>query len=228
MTPLPPIVSTEELETERAALLEEEKALTHRLDALAARRRRLPMTPVAQADTYTFHGPEGDVGLLDLFDGRRQLVVYHFMFPPGQAEPCVGCSTFTDNIAGLEHLRARDTNLVLIARAPLDELLAYRERMGWTVPFYSSEGSAFNADFGVTRDERDGFKLSVLLRDGDAVYRTYWTTSRGVDRLRFDFNILDLTPYGRQEAWEDSPDGWPQTPTMGWLRRHDEYADAVR
>lgn len=227
MTPLPPIVSQEEFEIERAALLQEEKALTHALDALAARRRRLPMTPVEK--DYAFHGPEGDAGLVDLFDGRRQLIVYHFMFAPGETAPCVGCSSFTDNIADLSHLRRRDTNMVLISRAPLDELLRYRERMGWSVPWYSSQGSDFNRDFGVTTpDGRERFKLTVLLRDGDAVYRTYWTTSRGVDRLRLDFNLLDLTPYGRQEAWEDSPRGWPQGPTMGWLRRHDEYAEAGR
>jgi predicted dithiol-disulfide oxidoreductase (DUF899 family) len=222
MTPLPPIVSTEEFESARAALLLEEKALTHQLDALAARRRRLPMTPVEK--TYTFAGPEGERSLVDLFDGRRQLLIYHFMFGPGETEPCGGCSTFTDNMAGLVHLRQRDANMVWISRAPLDELQAYRERMGWDIPWYSSAGSDFNYDFGVSRrGGGEGFRLSVLLRDGDDVYRTYWTTSRGVDRLRVDFNLLDLTPYGRQEAWEDSPEGWPQSPTMGWLRRHDEY-----
>jgi predicted dithiol-disulfide oxidoreductase (DUF899 family) len=227
MPPLPPIVSAQEFDAARAELLDEEKALTHALDALAARRRRMPMTRI-QKD-YTFHGPDGDVGLVDLFDGRRQLIVYHFMFAPGEQQPCVGCSTFTDNIGDLSHVRARDTNMVLISRAPLDELLAYRDRMGWTVPWYSSEGSDFNVDFGVTSPAgAEGFRLSVLLRDGDDVFRTYWTTARGVDRLRLDFNLLDLTPYGRQEEWEASPAGWPQDRTMGWLRRHDEYAERVR
>jgi predicted dithiol-disulfide oxidoreductase (DUF899 family) len=227
MPTLPPIVSTQEFDTARAALLEEEKALTHALDALAARRRRMPMTPIEK--TYTFHGPEGDVDLVNLFDGRRQLIVYHFMFAPGEQAPCLGCSTFTDNIADLSHLRARDTNLVLISRAPLDELVAYRDRMGWTVPWYSSAGGDFNADFGVTSPEgRESFKLSVLLRDGDDVFRTYWTTARGVDRLRLDLNLLDLTPYGRQEVWEDSPAGWPQDQTLTWLRRHDEYEEVAR
>jgi predicted dithiol-disulfide oxidoreductase (DUF899 family) len=225
MTPLPQVVTSDEFEVARAALLAEEKALTRRLDALAARRRRMPMTPVSNA--YVFTGPDGRAAsLLDLFDGRRQLVIYHFMFAPGTTAPCVGCTTFTDNIApaALDHLRRRDTNMVWISRAPIDELLAYRRRMGWTIPWYSAAGSEFNYDFGVSRRDRgEGFKLSVLLRDGDDVYRTYWTTARGVDRLRSDFNLLDLTPYGRQEAWEDSPDGWPQTPTMAWLRRRDEY-----
>ncbi|HWH95359.1 MAG TPA: DUF899 family protein [Baekduia sp.] len=220
MTSLPPIVNPEDFEQARVALLAEEKAMTRRLDALAARRRRLPMTPVR--NNYNLHGEHGATTLLDLFDGRRQLAIYHFMFPQGQQAPCVGCSTFTDNIPpdALTHLAQRDTAFTLMSPAPIDELLAYRDRMGWRLPWHSTHGTTLTDDLGVG----GGFKLTVLLRHGDDVYLSYWTTSRGVDRLRFDFNILDLTPLGRQEQWEDTPEGRPQTPTMAWLRRHDEYA----
>jgi predicted dithiol-disulfide oxidoreductase (DUF899 family) len=153
-----------------------------------------------------------------LFEGRRQLVVYHFM-TPGE-DFCVGCSGFADNIGRLEHLRVRDTVLALVTAADFPRLAAYRARMGWTVPWYAALGRDFNAACGLD----DGFGLSVFLRDGDAVYRTYFTTARGVDRLRLDFNLLDLTPFGRQETWEDSPEGWPQTEPYRWWRRHDEYA----
>jgi predicted dithiol-disulfide oxidoreductase (DUF899 family) len=220
MTPLPSIVSPSEFEAARRALLAEEKALTHQLDALAARRRRLPMTPISN---YNLTGEHGPTTLRGLFGGHRQLVVYHFMFPPGQTAPCVGCSTFTDNIPpdALTHLAQRDTAFALTSPAPLPELLAYRDRMGWRVPWLSTHGTTLEDDLGIG----GGFALSVFLRDGDDLFRSYWTGSRGVDRLRFDFNILDLTPFGRQEEWEDTPDGRPQTPTMQWLRRHDEYAE---
>jgi predicted dithiol-disulfide oxidoreductase (DUF899 family) len=219
----PSVVSPEDFEAARLALLEEEKALTRQLDALAARRRRLPVTPVRK--DYVLQGEDGDVALLDLFGGRRQLAIYHFMFPVGQQTPCVGCSTFTDNIPpdALTHLAQRDTAFTLMSPAPIGELLAYRERMGWNVPWHSTAGTTLTDDLGVG----GGFRLMVLLRDGDDVYLTYSTTSRGVDRLRFDFNILDVTPLGRQEAWEDTPAGRPQTPTMQWLRRHDEYEEVV-
>jgi predicted dithiol-disulfide oxidoreductase (DUF899 family) len=220
----PQVVSPQEWQTARDALLVKEKELTHALDELAAQRRRLPM--VALGKPYRFTAPDGaEVGLTDLFDGRRQLVIYHFMLEPGQDWLCAGCSTFTDNLAehSQAHLGARDTRLILMARAPQEEIEPVRHRMGWTVPWYSSHGSDFHDDLRV-----EGFALSVLLRDGDEVFRTYATTGRGVDRLRLDFNLLDLTPYGRQEAWEDSPDGWPQTPTMQWLRPHDEYRTGAR
>jgi predicted dithiol-disulfide oxidoreductase (DUF899 family) len=223
MTPLPQIVTPAEFDEAHRALLAEEKALTHQLDALAARRRRLPMTPVR--NDYVLHGEHGARTLLDLFDGRRQLATYHFMFPPGQTEPCVGCTTFADNVPpdALTHLAQRDTAFTLMSPAPLPELLAYRDRMGWSIPWHSTAGTTLTDDLGV----RGGFRLTIMLRDRDDVYLTYWTTSRGVDRLRFDFNILDLTPLGRQEDWEDTPPGRPQTPTMDWLRRHDEYAEVT-
>jgi predicted dithiol-disulfide oxidoreductase (DUF899 family) len=217
---LPPIVPEAEWRTAGESLLVKEKEATRALDALAAERRRLPMVRVR--DDYAFTGPRGKVALTDLFDGRRQLVVYHFMFTPG-GEPCTGCSSFTDNIPDLSHLRARDTTMALVSRAPFEELEKFRDRMGWTVPWYSSHGSDFNRDIGVTSDDGERFGLSVFLRDGDAVYRNYFTTARGVDRLRMDFNLLDLTPFGRQETWEDSPAGFPQTAPYEWWRKHDEY-----
>ena len=221
---LPKIVSAEEWSKVREQLLVKEKDLTRQLDALAAERRRLPMVRIEK--NYTFDGPQGQVSLLDLFDGRRQLIVYHFMFAPG-GKPCTGCSSFTDNIGHLAHLRARDTSLVLVSRAPLAEILPYKQRMGWTVPWVSSHRSDFNYDFRVTTQDGESFGLSAFLRDGEAVYRTYFTTARGADRLRIDFNLLDLTPLGRQEEWEDSPEGWPQSPPYVWWRKHDEYGDTT-
>ena len=218
---LPVIVSAAAWRDASDSLLVKEKQATRDLDALAAERRRLPMVRIA-AD-YVFEGPEGEASLLDLFDGRRQLVIYHFMFAPGAEHPCGGCSSFTDNVGNLAYLRARDTAFALVSRAPQAELQPFKERMGWTVPWFSSFGSDFNRDFGVTTDRGEGFGLSVLLRDGDSVFRTYFTSARGVDRLRIDFNLLDLTPLGRQEEWEDSPAGRPQTPPYQWWRLNDEY-----
>ncbi len=216
----PQVVSPAEWQTARDALLVKEKQLTRELDALAAERRRLPMVAL-DAGKYRFTAPDGQqVGLTDLFDGHRQLIIYHFMLEPGQDWLCGGCCTLTDNFDSQSqpHLTARDTRLILMARAPQQEIEPLRRRMGWQVPFYSSYGSDFNDDLGLQY-----FGISVLLRDGDEVFRSYFTTARGVDRLRLDFNLLDLTPYGRQEEWEVSPDGWPQSQTMGWLRLHDEY-----
>lgn len=222
---LPNVVSESEWQTARDELLVKEKEATRALDALAAERRRLPVVLVEKE--YELDGPDGKVRFSDLFDGRRQLIVYHFMFAPGE-DPCTGCSSFADNIADLTHLRARDTSFVLISRAPYDEIRAFKERMGWTVPWFSSYGSDFNYDFGMTDDRGETFALSVFVRDGEPVYRSYVTSSRGVDRLRLDFNLLDLTPYGRQEQWEDSPAGWPQTPAYTWWRKHDEYQRVAR
>lgn len=215
----PPIVSPEEWQVARDELLVKEKDLTRSLDALAAERRRLPM--VAFEKEYVFEGPEGKASLVDLFDGRRQLIVYHFMMEPGSDHRCPGCSGVADNMGDMAHLRARDTNFVLASPAPLAQLLEFRARMGWTLPWYSTQHTTFNADCGLD----GGFGLSVFLRDGERVFRSYFTASRGVDRLRADFNLLDLTPYGRQELWEDSPQGWPQTPPYQWWRLHDEYED---
>lgn len=214
----PPVVSVREWQTARDALLVKEKELTHALDALAAQRRRLPM--VQLRTDYTFTAPDGAAaGLTDLFDGRRQLVIYHFMLSSAQDRVCSACASFTDHLADQPHLNARDTTLILMSPAPAQEIDVLRQRFDWTLPWYSAHGNDFYADLGLG----GGFGLSVLLRDGDEVFRTYFTTARGVDRLRMDFNLLDLTPYGRQEQWEDSPTGWPQDPTMSWLRPSDEY-----
>ncbi|RZS44834.1 putative dithiol-disulfide oxidoreductase (DUF899 family) [Herbihabitans rhizosphaerae] len=213
-----PVVSAQEWQTAREALLVKEKEHTRALDALAAERRRLPM--VALDTGHEFTAPDGGTAsLTDLFDGRRQLVIYHFMLAPGQDWTCGGCASFTDNIGDQSHLNARDTTLILMSPAPQDEIEVLRRRYGWTVPWYSTCDDGFYGELGLG----DGFALTVLLRDGDEVFRTYGTTGRGVDRLRLDFNLLDMTPYGRQEEWEDSPDGWPQTPTMQWLLPRDQY-----
>lgn len=219
-TTLPKIVSQEEWQVEREKLLVKEKAYTRAMDALAAERRRLPMVKIEKH--YVFEGKDGSVSFLDLFEGRRQLILYHFMMAPGAA-PCVGCSSFADNIGHLAHLHARNTSLVMVSRAPLAEIESFKKRMGWTLPWVSSNGSDFNYDFGASTDRGEVPGVSVFLRDGDNIYHTYYTTARGTDRLGFVNNLLDLTPFGRQETWEDSPEGWPQSPPYQWWRLHDEY-----
>jgi predicted dithiol-disulfide oxidoreductase (DUF899 family) len=218
---LPEVVSPEEWQAARERLLVKEKEATRASDALAAERRRLPM--VRFDKDYVFEGPDGKVSLPDLFEGRRQLIVYHFMFQPGApgwpSAGCDGCSMFVDNVGHLSHLHARDTSFALVSQAPIEKIEAYRRRMGWTMPWVSLAGNDFNADCGVTT----GFGLSVFLRDGDGVFRTYFTTGRGVEALGSNWTFLDLTPLGRQEDWEDSPEGRPQTPRYEWWRRHDEY-----
>ena len=221
----PQIVSHQEWQRALDELRAEEKRETRRRDALAARRRRLPAEVINKP--YGLVGDNGEVTLPDMFDGRRQLLVYHFMFAPavdGWPEAgCDGCSMFVDQIGHPAHFHARDTTLALVSRAPLSQLQPYRRRMGWTVPWYSSDKSDFNRDFGVTRDDGEIFGLSVFLRDGDRVLRTYFTSGRGVEALGSVWTFLDLTPLGRQEEWEDSPAGLPQTPPYTWWRRHDEY-----
>jgi predicted dithiol-disulfide oxidoreductase (DUF899 family) len=221
----PQIVSREEWQRARDQLLVKEKAATRAQDALAAERRRLPMVRIEK--DYVFEGPDGKVSLSDLFEGRRQLIIYHFMFAPDvdgwPSAGCPGCSMVVDNIGHLAHLHARDTSFALVSRAPLANLESYKKRMGWTVPWFSSAGTDFNDDFGLTTAEGETFGLSVFLRDRDSVFHTYFTTSRGVEVLDTNFTLLDMTPFGRQEEWEDSPAGWPQTRPYEWWRRHDEY-----
>jgi predicted dithiol-disulfide oxidoreductase (DUF899 family) len=226
---LPPVVSQDEWQAARDELLAKEKEATRALDALAAERRRLPRVLVDKP--YVFEGPNGDASLLDLFEGRRQLLVYHFMFGPNQDVGCDGCSMAVDNFGHPAHLNARDTTLVLVSRAALEKIEPYRKRMGWDRPWYSSFASDFNVDFGISPETpqpdqyQDGetFGLSAFLRDGDSVYRTYFTRLRGVEAVGTNWTLLDLTPLGRQEDWEDSPEGYPQTPRYDWWRRHDEY-----
>jgi predicted dithiol-disulfide oxidoreductase (DUF899 family) len=222
---LPPVVSPAEWQIASEKLLVKEKGATRARDALAAERRRLPMVLIDK--DYDFEGPDGKASLLDVFEGRRQLLLYHFMFAPDvegwPSAGCDGCSMFVDQIGHLAHLHARDTSFVLVSRASLPQIERYKRRMGWHVPWYSSSGSDFNVDFGVTRDDGETFGLSVFLRDGERVYRTYFTSGRGVEALGSVWTFLDLTPLGRQETWEDSPAGYPQTPPYEWWRRHDEY-----
>jgi predicted dithiol-disulfide oxidoreductase (DUF899 family) len=208
-TPMPEIVSAERWQQERADLLKAEKEATRALDALAARRRQLPMVKF-DGGKYEFASNAGPVTLIDLFDGRRQLVIYQFM-DAGPGNFCPGCTNFTDNIVNLASLADYDASWANVSDMPLTQIEGYKARRGWTVPFVSSHGTDFAADCGVG----EGFMLSVFLRDGQDVYRTYGTTSRGVDRLMFVTTIADLLPYGRQEDWEDSPAGWPQHPTYG-------------
>jgi predicted dithiol-disulfide oxidoreductase (DUF899 family) len=218
---LPQIVSQDVWQVARNDLLIKEKEATRAHDALSAARRRLPMVQIDKQ--YVFAGPDGPASLHDLFEGRRQLLLYHFMFDPSEDEGCQGCSMFTDNIGHLAHLHARDTSLALVSRAPLAKIEPFKQRMGWNVPWFSSFGSDFNYDFGVTTDEGETHGLSVFLRDGDRIFRTYFTAGRGVEALGSNWTFLDLTPFGRQEDWEDSPAGRPQTPPYQWWRHHDKY-----
>jgi predicted dithiol-disulfide oxidoreductase (DUF899 family) len=224
---LPPVVSAPEWQAAHEQLLAKEKEATRARDALAAERRRQPMARIEK--DYVFEGPGGEARLPDLFEARSQLVLYHFMFAPGvegwPTAGCSGCSMFADQVGHLAHFHARDTSFALVSRAPLANIEGYRKRMGWEIPWYSSAAGDFNGDFGLTTPQGEGFGLSVFLRDGDDVYRTYFTTSRGVEALGSVWSFLDLTPFGRQETWEDSPPGRPQTPPYEWWRRHDEYAD---
>jgi predicted dithiol-disulfide oxidoreductase (DUF899 family) len=217
---LPRVTSQAEWQAALDELRVKEKAATRARDALAAERRRLPMVEI-EADC-ALEGPDGEASLVDLFEGRRQLIVYHFMLEP-DGDPCEGCSMFVDNLGHLAHLHARDTSFALASRAPLAQIEPVKRRMGWTIPWYSSFGTSFNADSGVAT----GFGLSVYLRSGERVFRTYFTSGRGVEALGSNWTFLDLTPLGRQEEWEDSPGGWPQTPPYEWWRRHDEYEETT-
>ena len=220
-TPMPPIVTRSKWEKARADLLVREKELTRLKDSVSAARRRLPMVEIAER--YTFDAEPGPVTLLDLFDGRSQLIVQHFMFGADWEQGCDGCSMMADHIGPLSHLHAKDTSFVLVSRAPLAKLLEFRQRMGWQLPWVSSARSTFNDDFGVTVDGEEIHSVSVFLRDGDRVFHTWQTFNRGEEPFMVVFDLLDLTPYGRQETWEDSPDGWPQKPPYEWMRLSDSY-----
>ncbi|MFI6576340.1 DUF899 domain-containing protein [Nocardiopsis sp. NPDC050513] len=219
----PPIVSPQEWEEARQRLLVEEKKLTRARDALAARRRRMPWTEVEKS--YRFEGPEGGVSLLDLFGGRRQLIVYRAFFEPGvfgwPDHACRGCSMMADHLAHLAHLNARDTALVYASRAPQADIERVKARMGWTMPWYTITDD-FDRDFGV--DEWHG--TNAFLRDGDRVFRTYFVNERGDEALGSTWSLLDMTALGRQETWEDSPEGYPQTAPYEWWNWHDNYDEA--
>lgn len=218
---LPPIVSRAEWEAARNELLVLEKDLIRTKDAVSAARRRLPMVEVDAP--YVFDTETGPLTLLDLFDGRSQLIVQHFMFAPDWDEGCVGCSMMADHVGPLSHLYAKDTSFVLVSRAPVGRLVAFKDRMGWDLPWVSSGRSSFNEDFHTTVDGQERHSISVFLRDDERVFHTWQTFGRGEEPFMMVFDLLDLTPYGRQETWEKSPPGWPQQPPYEWMRLHDAY-----
>ncbi|MCV7170128.1 DUF899 domain-containing protein [Mycobacterium manitobense] len=221
---LPDIVPREEWQAARDELLAEEKALMKARDALAAKRRRLPMTPVR--GDYRFVGPDGEVDLLGLFAGRRQLIVYRFFYAPDVENwpegACSGCSLFADTVVHPAHLAARDTTLVFVSAAPQERIAAYKTRMGWEeLPFFTLVGEEFSRDFAV----EEMFGLTVFIRDGDSVFQTYFVNGRGIEEIGPVWSFLDITPLGRQEEWQEVPPGRPQGPPYEWWRLHDNYGD---
>ena len=241
--PLPKVVSRIEWLRARKALLAKEKELTRLRDSLNAERRRLPIVKV-ETD-YVFDSPNGTVRLIDLFEGRRQLYIHHFMWIDALDSGCPTCTRAADmnfnSVPWLAQLEQRDVTFACVARAPYEKVAAYKARRGWTFPFYSSAPSTFHYDFQSTLDETkapieynyrtkqelldtglpseclsgDFPANSVFVRDEQHVYHAYSAYARGLDQLFPPYNFLDLTPYGRQEEWEDSPEGWPQRPTYG-------------
>ena len=209
MIGMPEVVSAEEWQRQRDALLIAEKEATRRLDAIAAQRRRLPMVRFDD-DKYLFATVEGPKRLSDFFAGRPQLAVYQFM-DNGPDAFCPGCTHFTNNVTDLATLAENGVSWRTVSEMPLEQMQSYWAGRAWAVPFASSHQTSFARDCGV----HGGFMLSLFITDGAEVYRTYATTARGVDRLLFVNNVLDLAAYGRQEDWEDSPPGWPQHPTYG-------------
>jgi predicted dithiol-disulfide oxidoreductase (DUF899 family) len=216
----PSIVTPEEWEAARQELLVKEKELTRARDALAAERRRMPRLAVDKA--YSFDGPTGQASLLDLFDGRRQLIIYRAFFEPGVIgwpdHACHGCSMMADQVADVSHLNARDTTFAYASRGSQADIARLKQRMGWTMPWYTIT-SDWDADFGV--DQWHG--TNAFIRDGDRVFRTYFVNNRGDEALGSTWSYLDLSALGRQESWEDSPDGYPQTAPYDWWNWHDEY-----
>ena len=226
-TPL--IVSEKEWEQARGKLLVKEKEVTRAQDALAAERRRMPWVAVDRE--YAFDGPDGKVTLLDLFQGRRQLILYRAFFEPGvhgwPEHACPGCSMLADQVAHLAHLNARDTTLVFASRGPQAEIERLKERMGWDIPWYTIT-DGFDVDFGV--DEWHGTNAFIRTTDesGDRVFRTYFLNNRGDEKMGGTWSYLDITALGRQEDWEDTPEGRPQSAPYEWWNWHDEYPDAKR
>jgi predicted dithiol-disulfide oxidoreductase (DUF899 family) len=220
----PSIATPQEWEAARQRLLVKEKELTRARDAMAAERRRMPWQAVDKE--YEFDGPEGKTNLAGLFAGRRQLIVYRAFLEPGvygwPEHACVGCSMIADHVGHLAHLNARDTTLVFVSRAPQPDIARVKARMGWSVPWYTITDE-FDADFGV--DEWHG--TNAFFRDGGQVFRTYFVNGRGDEVMGNTWSYLDITALGRQEEWENSPDGYPQSPPYQWWRWHDEYGTAA-
>ena len=221
----PPVVDRQAWEEAWQRLLIKEKELTRARDALAAERRRMPWLAVEK--DYVFDTPGGKLRLLDLFHGRRQLIVYRAFHEPGvfgwPDHACRGCSMVADQVAHLSHLNARDTTLLFASRAPQEEIARLKVRMGWEHIPWVTVTDDFDKDFGV--DEWHGH--NVFIRDGDRVFRTYFVNNRGDEQMGGTWNYLDITPLGRQEQWEDSPQGYPQTPTYKWWNWHDSYVDGA-
>ena len=213
MSALPPVVDQQSWRAALDSLREREKAATRELDAIAAARRRLPMVKM---DKYVLIGPNGPVCLAEVFDGRSQLIVYHHMWTDGQEWQCPGCTGFTSQFTRLEFLDNYDARFVIVTNGPIAEALAYKDKVGNKMDWYSSSDSTFGADVDAAPGE--GFAVNVFLRDGDdQVYRTWHTNGRGTEQLSHSFALIDVLPWGRQEEWQDSPTGWPQRPTYsGW------------
>jgi predicted dithiol-disulfide oxidoreductase (DUF899 family) len=217
---MPPIVSPQDWGAAREELLVKEKEMTRARDALAAERRRMPRMAVEK--DYAFDGPNGPATLLDLFEGRRQLIVYRFFFEPGvdgwPEAGCPGCSMVADQVAHVAHLNARDTTLAFVSRGPQAEIERWKARMGWEIPWYTLTDD-FDADFGVA----EWHGTNAFFRDDDRIFRTYCIDKRGDEAMGGTWSYLDITALGRQEKWEDSPEGYPQTQPYAWWNRHDEY-----
>jgi predicted dithiol-disulfide oxidoreductase (DUF899 family) len=216
----PPVVTPQDWEAARQQLLVKEKAFTRSRDALAAERRRMPW--MAVENKYEFDSSRGKVTLLDLFEGRRQLIVYRAFFEPGvfgwPDHACRGCSLGADQVSNLAHLNVRNTTLADASRAPQTDIARLKARMGWEMPWYTITDS-FDADFGV--DEWHGH--NVFYRNGERIWRTYFINDRGDEAMGTVWNYLDITPLGRQEVWEESPKGYPQTEPYKWWNWHDNY-----
>ena len=208
----PPVVDQQTWCTALDELRIREKAATRELDAIAARRRRLPMVEMPD---YSLIGEDGPVRLADMFGGRSQLIVYNHMWSDGAEWQCAGCTGFTSQFTRLDFLDNYDARFVIVTNGPIGEALAYRTKVGNKMDWYSSSQSSFAADVDAAPGE--GFAVNVFLRDGDIVYRTWHTNGRGTEQLSYMFPLIDLLPWGRQEEWLDSPDGWPSRPTYsGW------------
>ncbi|WP_353940866.1 DUF899 family protein [Streptomyces sp. HUAS MG91] len=218
---LPPVVDAATWEKELAALRVREKAATRELDAIAAQRRRLPMVEMPD---YVLEGADGPVRLAEIFGGHPQLIVYSHMWHEGAAWQCGGCTGFTSQFTRLLGLEKFDARFVIVTQGPIDEALAYRRKVGNRMDWYSTAHSSFGADVGAPPN--GGFAVNVFLRDGETVYRTWHTDGRGTEQLSHLFPLVDVLPYGRQEVWQDSPDGWPQGPTYSRWATSQEIAAA--
>ena len=216
---LPPVADTDTWQRQLDRLRAREKAATRELDAIAAERRRLPMVEMPD---YTLEGEAGPVRLADIFEGKTQLIVYNHMWFPGEEWQCPGCTGFTSQFWKLEFLDEYDARFVIVTQGPIEEALAYKRRVGNAMDWYSTAGSSFGSDMGAPPGA--GFAVNVFLRDGETVYRTWHTDGRGTEQLSHTFPLIDLLPYGRQEEWQDVPEGWPQAPTYSHWWSSERYA----